>query len=56
MMTAPLRAGEITVPVALGARAYDISIGRGLIAEYDELRRVQNLAAYRDTKLRKITR
>jgi 3-dehydroquinate synthase len=33
MMTAPLRANEITVPVALGARAYDIAIGRGLIAE-----------------------
>ena len=34
MMTAPLRAGEATtVPVALGARAYDIAIGRGLIAE-----------------------
>jgi len=33
MMTAPLRAGEITVPVALGARGYDIVIGRGLIAE-----------------------
>ena len=34
MMTAPLRAGETTtVPVALGARAYDIVIGRGLLAE-----------------------
>jgi len=33
MMTAPLRAGEITVPVALGARAYDIAIGRGLIGD-----------------------
>jgi 3-dehydroquinate synthase len=32
-MTAPLKASEITVPVALGARAYDIAIGRGLIAE-----------------------
>ncbi|MGC1466509.1 MAG: 3-dehydroquinate synthase [Pseudolabrys sp.] len=32
-MTAPLRSGEpIVVPVALGARAYDIVIGRGLIA------------------------
>ena len=32
-MTAPLRAREpITVPVALGSRAYDIVIGRGLIA------------------------
>ena len=34
MMTAPLRVGETTtVPVALGARAYDIVIGRGLLAE-----------------------
>ena len=33
-MTAPLRAGEpTTVPVALGDRAYDIAIGRGLLAE-----------------------
>ncbi len=32
-MTAPLRASEpITVPVALGSRAYDIVIGRGLLA------------------------
>ena len=32
-MTVPLRAGEpITVNVALGARAYDIVIGRGLLA------------------------
>lgn len=31
-MTAPLRSGEpIVVPVALGTRAYDIVIGRGLI-------------------------
>jgi 3-dehydroquinate synthase len=31
-MTAPLRSGDpIVVPVALGARAYDIVIGRGLI-------------------------
>jgi 3-dehydroquinate synthase len=34
MMTAPLRAGEpVTVNVALGSRAYDIVIGRGVIAE-----------------------
>ncbi len=34
MMTAPLRVGEATtVPVALGTRAYDIVIGRGLLAE-----------------------
>jgi 3-dehydroquinate synthase len=33
MMTAPLKAGEIAVPVALGDRAYEIAIGRGLIAE-----------------------
>jgi len=34
MMTAPLRIGEITtVPVALGNRAYNIAIGRGLLAE-----------------------
>ena len=33
-MTVPLRVGETTtVPVALGARAYDIVIGRGLLAE-----------------------
>ena len=33
-MTAPLRAGEPTiVDVALGSRAYDIVIGRGLLAE-----------------------
>jgi 3-dehydroquinate synthase len=33
-MTAPLRVGETTtVRVALGARAYDIVIGRGLLAE-----------------------
>jgi 3-dehydroquinate synthase len=32
-MTAPLRASEpITVPVALGSRAYEIVIGRGLLA------------------------
>ena len=34
MMNAPLRVGETTtVPVALGARAYDIVIGRGLLTE-----------------------
>jgi 3-dehydroquinate synthase len=34
MMTAPVRTSDITtVPVALGARSYDIGIGRGLIAE-----------------------
>jgi 3-dehydroquinate synthase len=34
MMTAPVRASEITtVPVELGTRAYDIAIGRGLVAE-----------------------
>src|SRR5215510_6689313 len=36
-MTAPLRQGEpIVVPVALGARAYDIVIGRGLLASLGE--------------------
>jgi 3-dehydroquinate synthase len=39
-MTAPLRQGElaepIVVPVALGTRAYDIVIGRGLIASLGE--------------------
>jgi len=36
-MTAPLRAHEpIVVPVALGARAYEIVIGRGLIAKLGE--------------------
>jgi 3-dehydroquinate synthase len=36
-MTAPLRPGEpITVPVALGARAYDIVIGRGLLGQLGE--------------------
>jgi 3-dehydroquinate synthase len=34
MMTAPLRTAEpVTVNVALGSRAYDIVIGRGLLAE-----------------------
>jgi 3-dehydroquinate synthase len=36
-MTAPLRSGEpITVNVALGSRAYDIVIGRGLLATLGE--------------------
>ena len=36
-MTAPLRSGDpITVNVALGDRAYDIAIGRGLIASLGE--------------------
>src|SRR6202521_929542 len=36
-MTAPLRHVEsISVPVALGTRAYDIAIGRGLIASLGE--------------------
>jgi len=36
-MTAPLRPTEpITVPVALGARAYEIVIGRGLVASLGE--------------------
>ncbi len=36
-MTAPLRSGEpILVPVALGARAYDIVIGRGVLASLGE--------------------
>src|SRR5690242_21809822 len=36
-MTAPLRTGEpITVNVALGDRAYDIAIGRGLLATLGE--------------------
>src|SRR5258708_22455711 len=35
--TAPLRHAEpIVVPVALGARAYDIVIGRGLLASLGE--------------------
>jgi 3-dehydroquinate synthase len=42
-MTAPLRAREpITVPVALGARAYDIVIGRGVAAALgDSVRRLR---------------
>ena len=36
-MTIPLRASEpVTVRVALGARAYDIAIGRGLLASLGE--------------------
>jgi hypothetical protein len=36
-MTVPLRSGDpITVNVALGARAYDIAIGRGLLATLGE--------------------
>ncbi|HEY4820718.1 MAG TPA: 3-dehydroquinate synthase, partial [Xanthobacteraceae bacterium] len=41
-MTAPLRSGDpVTVPVALGARAYDIVIGRGLLGSLG--RRLQAL-------------
>jgi 3-dehydroquinate synthase len=41
-MTAPLRSGDpVTVPVALGARAYDIVIGRGLLGSLG--RRLQTL-------------
>src|SRR5712675_1909453 len=41
-MTAPLRTGDpVTVPVALGARAYDIVIGRGLLGSLG--RRLQAL-------------
>src|SRR5712672_318371 len=41
-MTAPLRRGDpVTVPVALGARAYDIVIGRGLLGSLG--RRLQAL-------------
>jgi 3-dehydroquinate synthase len=41
-VTAPLRQSEpIVVPVALGARAYDIVIGRGLLASLGE--RIKNL-------------
>jgi len=41
-MTAPLRTGDpVTVPVALGPRAYDIVIGRGLLASLG--RRLQAL-------------
>src|SRR5438270_7112004 len=36
-MTVPLRSGDpITVNVALGERAYDIAIGRGLLATLGE--------------------
>ncbi len=43
-MTAPLRQSEpIVVPVSLGARAYDIVIGRGLLASLGE--RIRNSAA-----------
>ena len=36
-MTVPLRSGDpITVNVALGDRAYDIAIGRGLLATLGE--------------------
>jgi 3-dehydroquinate synthase len=31
-MTAPVRSDAVTVPVALGARSYDIVIGRGVLA------------------------
>ena len=41
-MTAPLGQNKpIVVPVALGARAYDIVIGRGLLASLGE--RIKNL-------------
>lgn len=43
-MTAPLRQGEpIIVPVALGARSYDIIIGRGILASLGE--RIKSLRA-----------
>jgi 3-dehydroquinate synthase len=43
-MTAPLRQGEpIVVPVALGARSYDIVIGRGILASLGE--RIKSLRA-----------
>jgi 3-dehydroquinate synthase len=43
-MTAPLRQGEpIVVPVALGARSYDIVIGRGILAGLGE--RIKSLRA-----------
>ena len=45
-MTAPLRHSEpIVVKVALGARAYDIVIGRGLIASLGERIKVLRPAA-----------
>jgi 3-dehydroquinate synthase len=43
-MTSPLRQGEpIVVPVALGARSYDIVIGRGILASLGE--RIKSLRA-----------
>ena len=44
-MTAPLRAGEpINVNVGLGGRAYDIAIGRGLLATLGERRQTAIVA------------
>ena len=46
MMTAPLRIGEpTTVNVALGSRAYDIVIGRGLIATLGQIQSLRVTAS-----------